>query len=273
MTLVKIQAGATFETTSPKEVEQLTKTVLSDHFQEMARGTKPMRFSASGTVSGGAVTIPKPQGGQIQMGPSPGFVWLVERITAFGLATASPSIANNGQQTGPTAGQTITSVSLGAGTWNVAWTVGLGGTTSGTETNNFELVNGTNVVLGSVNSSTSGQNFVQPAVTLTVPAGGGTVAIEAIANGTGTAIYRGQLVATPAQADSLQVHRSTTDGSEYLGLITASPGYLHIGGRGMLLYGGESLLVTGTSLQATGQILVNGEGIEVPAFALWKIVG
>ena len=48
--------------------------------------------------------------------------------------------------------------------------------------------------------------------------------------------------------------------------------HLHIGGEGILLYGGDSIILTGASLTATGQIIVNGEGVEVPALMLWKLV-
>ena len=154
----KVQAGATIETTSPDEL----RSVLRQHsgeLAELARGIKPMRFSASGAVSGAAVTIPAPQSGQLKLGPSPGFIWMVERVSAFGLGTG----------------------------------------------------------------------------------------------------------------DTLAVHRTATDGSQFLGLITAAVPWLHIGSKGMLLYGdGESLVLTGSGLTATGTILVNGEGIETPALQLAK---
>jgi hypothetical protein len=159
MTQYKIQAGATIETTTPKEVAELTKIAYSDSFQEMARGVKPMRFSGQGTVTGGsAVTIPAPQGGQLAMGPSEGFVWRVDRVSAYGLAAA----------------------------------------------------------------------------------------------------------------DSLAVHRTVADGSAFIGYIQGATGYLDVP-EAPLLYGGEFLTVTGSALAATGVLLLNGEGVEVPSFALWKI--
>jgi hypothetical protein len=159
MTLVKIQAGATFETTSPKEAGELMEKAYSAQFQEMARGVKPMRFLASGTVADDVVTIPEAQGGQLNLGPDPGFIWRVDRVSAFGLASG----------------------------------------------------------------------------------------------------------------DSLQVHRTVADGSAFLGSIPAATGYLDVP-EAPLLYGGEFLTITGAALTATGQIIVNGEGIEAPAFMLWKIV-
>lgn len=163
MTQVKIQAGATFETTTPKEVDQLVRTAYSESFQEMAEGVKPMRFSANATVADTGVTIPKLLSGEVPLGPQPGYVWVIQRVSAYNLSTN----------------------------------------------------------------------------------------------------------------DVLQVHRSnadnTVDGSTFYGNLTASSGYLRIGGRGMLLYGGESLVLVGTGLSATGNIQVNGEGIEVPSHLLWKV--
>lgn len=158
MTQVKIQAGATFETTSPKEVAELTKAAYSDSFQEMARGVKPMRFEATGTVATAAVTIPQAQGGQLGLGPSQGFVWRVDRVSVYGLASG----------------------------------------------------------------------------------------------------------------DVLQVHRTVADGTAFIGNIPASTGYLDVP-EAPLLYGGEFLVVVGSSLTATGQLILNGEGVEVPSFMLWKI--
>jgi len=158
MTQVKIQAGATFETTSPKEVSELTRTAYSEAFQELAMGVKPMRFEATGTISGAAVTIPQPQDGQLALGPSQGFVWRIDRVSVFG---------------------------LGSG-------------------------------------------------------------------------------------DVLQVHRTVSDGTAFLGNLTAVNGYLNVP-ESPLLYGGEFLIATGTGLTATGQLVLNGEGVEVPAFALWKL--
>jgi hypothetical protein len=159
MTQFKIQAGATIETTTPKEVADLTKIAYSEAFQEMAMGVKPMRFAATGVITGGsAVTLPAAQGGQLPLGPSEGFVWRIDRVSVYGLASG----------------------------------------------------------------------------------------------------------------DSLQVHRTVTDGSAFLGNITADQGYLDVP-EAPLLYGGEFLTVTGASLAATGTLILNGEGVEVPAWMLYKI--
>jgi hypothetical protein len=160
MTQVKIQAGATFETTSPKETGELLDKAFSAQFQEMMRGIKPMRFAATGTVESDAVTIPQAQGGQINLGPEPGFIWAIRRICVYGLATN----------------------------------------------------------------------------------------------------------------DVLQIHRTETDGSAFMGQLTAAVPFIYPGSCSMLIYGGEFLTLTGSSLAATGQLIVNGEAVEAPAFLLGRLV-
>jgi hypothetical protein len=156
----QLRAGATIDMLTPGEFKKHLGDQIAQTVAEWAIGVKPMRFQATGTVANDLVTIPAAQNGQLKLGPSPGFLWKVERISAYGLASG----------------------------------------------------------------------------------------------------------------DVLQVHRTETDGSAFLGNLTAATGYLHIGGEGMLLYGGESIVLTGASLTATGQIIVNGEGVEVPALMLWKVV-
>ena len=153
-----LRAGASIDFLSPDEFKKHLAEQLATSFAEFAVGVKPMRFQASGTVGDAAVTIPGPQNGQLKLGPSPGFVWRVDRVSAFGLGTG----------------------------------------------------------------------------------------------------------------DSLAVHRTETDGSTFLGYIPAATGYLDVP-EAPVLQGGEYLVVTGASLTATGQLIVNGEGAEVPALMYWKI--
>jgi hypothetical protein len=115
---------------------------------------------------------------------------------AAGNSPASLS-SPTGSQTSPGIGQVITSLALPAGTYTVSWTVGLGGTTSATDVDNFELLLGAAQLMTSMNASGSGSNYPQPGTTIVVPAGGATVAISAIAAGTAASVYRGQFTATP----------------------------------------------------------------------------
>jgi hypothetical protein len=65
---------------------------------------------------------------------------------------------------------------------------------------------------------------------------------------------------------------ANTGGLNFFGNITATGAYLHLGSKGMVLHGGEYLEILGSSLTATGGLLINGEAIEVPAFMFWKIL-
>lgn len=77
--------------------------------------------------------------------------------------------------------------------------------------------------------------------------------------------------------DVIAVHRITDDsqsppsGRGFLGNITAAVPFLHIGGSGIILKGGEQLLFYGTSLTATS-VFINGEGKQVPEISLWKLL-
>lgn len=82
-----LKAGATVDFLSPDEFKTHLKNGLADAFAEFAVSAKPMRFQASGTVAGGSVTIPGAQNGQLKIGPSAGFFWRVDRVSAYGLAS------------------------------------------------------------------------------------------------------------------------------------------------------------------------------------------
>lgn len=153
-----LKANAVIDTLTPAEFKAHLSSQIASAFAEFAIGVKPMRFSGSGTVSGGAVQIPGAQNGQLNIGPQPGFYWRIDRVSAFGLASG----------------------------------------------------------------------------------------------------------------DVLAVHRTTADGSAFLGYLPATTGYLDVP-ESPLIHGGEFLVITGSSLTTTGQIIVNGEGAEVPALMYWKI--
>lgn len=106
---------------------------------------------------------------------------------------------------GPTAGQTIVSLTLPGGVYNVQWQVGLGGTTGATENNNFELqLNGV-AIETAMSSGGSGSFSTQTPVQVEVPESGGTISINAIVAGTSTAVYRGNLTATQQTIDSVTI--------------------------------------------------------------------
>lgn len=75
-----------------------------------------------------------------------------------------------------------------------------------------------------------------------------------------------------ATADVLKVYRNAVGANSFLGVITATNNGLHCGSHGLILRGGEQLLITGASLTATGDIVVTGEAIEVGELDIYKIL-
>ena len=63
-----------------------------------------------------------------------------------------------------------------------------------------------------------------------------------------------------------------TDGSALVGQLTQAVPFIYPGSCSILLYGGEYLTITGASLGSTGQLIVNGEAVEAPAFLLGRLV-
>lgn len=67
--------------------------------------------------------------------------------------------------------------------------------------------------------------------------------------------------------DVLKVYRN---GTTYVGSITATSNLSP--GKGLILRGGEFLVITGTSLTATGDITVNGEAVSAAELDIFKIL-
>ena len=111
---------------------------------------------------------------------------------------------NEGSSTTPVAGTTIATVTLPSGGWTLNWTVGLSGTTSATDVNNFGLYNGSTLLLQSVNGDTAQQDYPQLPIDVQVPVGGATFNVKNIALATTGAVYAAQLVATPSNVVAAQ---------------------------------------------------------------------
>ena len=124
-------------------------------------------------------------------------------VSAENSGAADNSLTNEGNVTGPAAGATIASIVLPAGSWVISWTVGYGsGAVAAAEQNNMQLT-GLAASLQAIVPAVANQQVPQQQVTLTTA--GTTIAVKAIALGTGTAVYEAQLVATPAVAGFLRV--------------------------------------------------------------------
>lgn len=98
MAKTEIRPGAVIDHVTPVEMREHLSHVLAQHFHELARGIQPVRFDATDTIAGAAVTIPA--AGESPIGPRNGFVWQLGAIRATGLATNdSLSIWRNSSKT------------------------------------------------------------------------------------------------------------------------------------------------------------------------------
>lgn len=84
---VKIQAGNSFESTTPAEMRGLLQNGQQAWFEEMARGMKLIMPRCPGTVAAGAVDIVGGGGGDT-LAPSQGMAWRVNRLNITGLGTS-----------------------------------------------------------------------------------------------------------------------------------------------------------------------------------------
>ncbi|MFL6116752.1 MAG: hypothetical protein ACJ786_36160 [Catenulispora sp.] len=74
-----------------------------------------------------------------------------------------------------------------------------------------------------------------------------------------------------AAADVLKVYRDVNSPLNFLGYITATANFAP-GSKGVVLRGGEKLIVAGTGLTATGDIVVTGEAVQVAELDIYKIL-
>ena len=90
-----LSAGKKIDVLNKAELRDVLRTVTQDWFNQVARGDRYRRFSAEGTISGGALTIGGSEQTDAVLGPKEGFVWAVKRVALFGLTdydNATPSV-------------------------------------------------------------------------------------------------------------------------------------------------------------------------------------
>lgn len=78
----KINAGVDIETATPGEVAGMLDSQQQSWFAEMARGLKHFEFMLTGSVTDGDVDM-----ADLDVGPRPGFVWAVRRLSVDQLGT------------------------------------------------------------------------------------------------------------------------------------------------------------------------------------------
>ena len=74
-----------------------------------------------------------------------------------------------------------------------------------------------------------------------------------------------------ATGDSLTVYRNNTNPGNFLCSLTAAAPVFAFGSKSCFLRSDEKLIITGSSLSATGDIAVNGEGFECAELDLYKL--
>lgn len=75
-----------------------------------------------------------------------------------------------------------------------------------------------------------------------------------------------------ATNDKILVYRNSVSDLNFIDELTATSLRLSFGGKGLVLRAEETLILTGTGLTATGDVIVNGEAIEVPELDIFKIL-
>ena len=123
-------------------------------------------------------------------------------LAGWSLRTTSTQASQNtaGQFNAPPANTTIASILLPQGEWVVNWTIAFGGTTSATEQNNVALYQAGVLNSQAENGFTAGTEYPQAPVTLSIPAGGATIAIKNTLAGTAASVYFASITATPVSA-------------------------------------------------------------------------
>jgi hypothetical protein len=96
MAEVKLAAGAKIDVLNRKELKEALDIATRDWFNQVARGDRYRRFSASAEIDGsGGLSIGGAAARDAALGPAEGFVWAVQRIAVYGLtsATGTPLVA------------------------------------------------------------------------------------------------------------------------------------------------------------------------------------
>ena len=75
-----------------------------------------------------------------------------------------------------------------------------------------------------------------------------------------------------ATGDVLNIFRNDTSAANYIGSMTVNSPY-HPGEKGFIMRSDERLIFVGSGLMATGDIVVNGEAVEVSELDLYKVLG
>lgn len=95
MAEVQLKAGAKLDMLNKRELKEVIDAASRDWFNQVSRGDRYRRFSASGLIDTGSLLIDGTTAENQTLGPAEGFVWAVQRIAVFGLTDVSgtPAVA------------------------------------------------------------------------------------------------------------------------------------------------------------------------------------
>lgn len=156
-------------------------------------------------------------------------------LCGWSLREASGDLSReaSGSANAPVAGTVIAQLTaIVAGTYKVVWTVGLSGTLSVADANNFALLNNGVQVTASLNLAVTGE---YPQVEVTIPvASGTTVSIVAIGNATAASVYAAELSITASTtADMVAEIRDGNQVVACIGLGVGQADTQYFGARGL----------------------------------------
>jgi hypothetical protein len=187
---------------SPAAGASFTHVVPSDAWERILSATLTLTTSAA--AGNRLVTAQFASGDGVAFDQEPAGAWCgpsQAQVVFFDQRVSSnpgpdPSLEAEGSVTGPGAGAAIaTTGALAAGEYTVQGVISLGGTTAAADGNNFELKVGATVVTVLEIPSASGSQASFGPIVVAVPAAT-AVTVNAVAAGTGTAVYTAQFNAT-----------------------------------------------------------------------------
>lgn len=284
---VQLHAGATVDMLNRDELAHELKPVHEAvaWAREMARGLKHIDLPVlsgpavtGGFVLGGRENV----GGPPICGPNPGFYWKIQRVTVTGFTGGSAaSVTAQGSVTSPAATAAITATpAVPAGVYMVNWTVGLAGTLAAGDANNMRLFAAGSPVVNAIDPPVAG-TYPQAPVTVVIPAGGGSIGVQAIAAGSVGAIYSAQITATPVSAGAETAvctlyKTSQRDGRKVTTIpLVGGTGVYHPGSSALILRPDDNLIlaVSGTIASPAGTpITLTGEADEAPGPMVYKLL-
>jgi hypothetical protein len=223
------------------------------HLQDIVRGMRD-RYNHAHPVDEYISTQGVPFSGVIDIQPTWSIPERIESIIAFiPNEETTAGMLGSGQVTNPAANAPVTgaSVVLPQGVYDINWSVGLAGTLTPTDRNNFLLLAGATPVATAENNINVGVVYGQAPLRVVVPAGGLTYSITVGANANAAAVYLATLSATPLATDVGQQIATLQLGDRFFQLPI---GLTTIQGVGIILNQDDTRRLTISPAPVTGPV-------------------